>query len=58
MGGRAVPAAKRIFSTNRKLASDCGKIGGTRQLYEQRNFSHNLQSASLAGYARHNKEPT
>lgn len=49
MGGKAVPDAKRSFSTNRQLASTAGHKGGQCVPAEKRSFSQNHELASTAG---------
>lgn len=49
MGGLAVPAEKRTFSTDRSLASKAGRKGGQSVPGESRSYSRDRQLASDAG---------
>ena len=48
-GGRSVPAEKRSFSRDPKLAAAAGRKGGNSVPAEQRSFSRNRTLASQAG---------
>jgi uncharacterized protein len=49
MGGKSVPAEKRSFSADPKLAAKAGKIGGKNVPYESRSFAKDLSLARTAG---------
>lgn len=49
MGGKAVPAGKRSFSTNRTLAAEAGRKGGQAVRPETRSFFTNRVLASVSG---------
>lgn len=49
MGGKAVPAAKRSFSTNRDLATVAGQKGGAAVQPHRRSFYYNRALARAAG---------
>ena len=49
MGGRAVPASARTFSTDKELAKRAGAKGGTNIPAEKRSFSRDRKLASRAG---------
>jgi uncharacterized protein len=49
LGGKAVPASKRSFSTNHKLAQSAGRKGGESIPPEKRSFSLDSDLASRAG---------
>lgn len=49
MGGKAVPAGKRSFSQNRKLAVESGRKGGKAVKAKNRSFSQDRELASRAG---------
>lgn len=48
-GGRSVPAEKRSFSRDPKLAAEAGRKGGISVPGDQRSFSRNRALASQAG---------
>jgi general stress protein YciG len=48
-GGKAVPAEKRSFSQNRKLAVTAGAKGGRNNAPENRSFSKDRELAAAAG---------
>jgi general stress protein YciG len=48
-GGKAVPAEKRAFSTNKALAAKAGAIGGKKVRPNKRSFSLDPTLASRAG---------
>ena len=48
-GGRSVPAEKRSFSRDPKLAAAAGRKGGNSVPADQRSFSRNRALASQAG---------
>lgn len=48
-GGHAVPAERRSFSTNRKLAAAAGAVGGIKVPAERRSFFLNRELAREAG---------
>ena len=49
MGGLAVPAEKRSFSTDRSLAAAAGRKGGQCVPSESRSYARDRQLASDAG---------
>lgn len=49
LGGSSVPAEKRSFSKNRKLAAQAGKKGGTSLAPERRMFAADRALAVRAG---------
>lgn len=49
MGGSAVPAEKRSFSKNAKLAAEAGRLGGLSLRAEDRSFSQDPALAARAG---------
>ena len=62
IGGKAVPAHKRSFSTNPDLASSAGRKGGLSVPPEKRTFSIDREKAVAAGrkggHAVHKTEPS
>ncbi len=48
-GGRSVPAEKRSFSRDPKLAAEAGRKGGNSVPGDQRSFSRNRALAAAAG---------
>jgi uncharacterized protein len=48
-GGRSVPAEKRSFSRDPKLAAEAGRKGGNSVPGHQRSFSSNRELAAAAG---------
>ena len=50
-GGKAVPASKRAYATNKDLASKAGKKGGKAAPAEKRSFRVDRDLASRAGKA-------
>lgn len=48
-GGKAVPAEKRSFATNREMAAEAGRKGGKNVSAEKRSFSSNPKLAKKAG---------
>lgn len=51
LGGKAVPASKRVYSINRELARLAGSKGGKSVAPEKRSFSRDRKLASEVGRA-------
>ncbi|EHM01198.1 hypothetical protein HMPREF9946_02202 [Acetobacteraceae bacterium AT-5844] len=49
LGGKSIPAEKRAFSVNRKVAADAGRKGGLNVAPGKRSFARDAELASAAG---------